>query len=114
MLKKIAIMTAVLVLSACGDDNKLIGKWEGEMPKQMGFMAGMMPKDANIIEFTRSSMKSGNTETEIDSYTVEEKRTGVVIAQGNQKATQWFDFIDADTMSMDLGMGMKMTYHRVK
>lgn len=114
MFKKFAIMAVVLTLVACGESNQLIGKWEAEMPDIMKPLANMMPKGSNALEFTSSSMKRGDVEIKVDSYQVEKERIGVVVSEGNKKVTQWFNIIDDDTIEEDVGLGLKMTYHRIK
>lgn len=102
----------VLLLSACGPNNPLIGVWEAE--PQMG-MTG-------TVEFTRGAMinkattlgMEESTEIEVSEYKVEKDKVGVTIEKDGKKGTIYYRLVDTDTISQDLGFGAKVVYHRKK
>ena len=105
-------LPVIFLLSACGPNNQLLGKWDSE-PDILG--------GTSIVEFSRSAMSSsskngfinGDAEIKVKEYKVEKNKVGVVIAQGENSATLWFDIIDPNTIQQDLGM-MKVRFHRKK
>jgi hypothetical protein len=113
--KKILYFVAlplILLLSACGPSNTLIGKWESEP-----IMGGM----TSTLEFTGSSVASASKvmgmeqtqEVKVKEYKVEKEQVGVVVAQGANSMTMWYQILDSDTIAQDLGI-MKLRYHRKK
>lgn len=107
------MLVAVLLLSACGPHNPLIGKWQGDVPAGMpSAVAAMM--GPNIVEFTGSAyISSGNVETKLDSYDVQKDKVGMIVSKDNQKVTVWFTLVDENTISQDLGT-IKIVFHRMK
>lgn len=112
-MKKVFLLVAVLLLSACGAHNPLIGKWQGDTPAGIGAtMAALM--GPNIIEFTRSAyISTGNVETKLDSYDIQKDKVGMIVSSDNQKVTVWFTLVDENTISEDLG-SIKLVFHRMK
>lgn len=104
----VVIALSALILSGCFGGSELIGKWEGE--KVMGIPMGS-------FEFKSSSIASrgpgGDSEMEVDSYVSDKGRLGFVVKQNGTKVTTWFDVIDKDTISTQMGI-IKVVYHRVK
>lgn len=112
-MKKVLLLVAILMLSACGPHNPLLGKWQGDTPAGMGStMAAMM--GPNIVEFTRSAyISSGNVETKVDSYDIQKDKVGMIVSRDNQKVTVWFTLIDDNTIAQEVGP-IKLVFHRMK
>lgn len=104
----IAALLSTLALTGCFESSDLIGKWQSE--KVMGIQSSVEFKSGSIV----SSSIAGDTETKIDGYVSEKNRLGVVIKQGDQKATVWYDVKDHDTISQNVGGMIEVVFHRVK
>lgn len=110
----VAALPIILLLTACGPSNTLIGKWESEPLSGIGGIT-------NTLEFTGSSVASvgkvmgmeQTQETKVKEYKVEKEKVGVVIAQGANSVTMWYQIVDPDTIDQDIGI-MKLRYHRKK
>jgi hypothetical protein len=109
LVKIFVCLFSAVLLSACGPSNPLIGNWEVNM-NAMGL--GNMGMATPNIEFTSSSMKQMDIETKVKSYKVEKGKVGVVLEANNQEATVWFEIVDENTITQDMGL-MKITYRRV-
>lgn len=103
----IAVLLSTLALTGCYESSDLIGKWQSET---MGIKSSLEFKSSSIV----SSGVSGDSEIKIDGYVSEKDRLGVVIKQGEQKVTVWYDVKDYDTISQNVGGMMKVVFHRVK
>lgn len=103
----VAALFSILSLTGCFESSDLIGKWQTEV---MGI--------ESTIEFKSGSMVSSDgggqsVETKVDGYVTEKNRLGVVLKQGDDKKTTWFDVKDHDTISQGTGF-VKLVFHRVK
>lgn len=101
----------VVLLSACGPNNPLIGTWESD--PVMGI--------SNTVEFTSSTMIGGSSmggvsnksEIKVKDYKVSKNDVAVTLEQNGSTVTMDFILVDADTIEQDLGL-VKMRYHRKK
>ena len=115
-MKKLMYLLAlpvVLMLTACGPDNPLIGKWEANGP--MG--------TKSVVEFSRGAFTrtdkdmlgtESTSEIKVSEYKIEKDKVGVVIEQDGQKATVYYHLADADNVALDLGHGQRIRYQRMK
>ncbi len=103
----IITLPVVLLLSACGPSNALIGSWEAKSAYG----------GSGLVEFKSSSIISTSNgvsnEIKISGYEVEKTKIGVIVEQNGQKSTVWYSIVDADTIVQDLGF-MTLRYHRKK
>lgn len=107
-LLEIAVFIPLLGLTGCFESSDLIGKWQSE--KIMGIQSVMQFKPDSMVV----SSIAGDSETKIAGYVSEKGRLGVVVNQGEQKVTMWFDEIDHDTIRQTVGGIIHLDFHRVK
>ena len=115
-MKKIISIVSLLfftvLLSGCLGQSDLIGKWESE--PIMGMQGTMEFKSGAMISSSSGGIaSSGTVETKVEDYVSEKTRLGVVVKDGDNKITMWFNVKDKDTIVQDLGLA-KVTFHRVK
>lgn len=103
----VAALLSILSLTGCFGSSDLIGKWQSE--PIMGIQSKIEFKSGSVI----ATSAQGDSETKVDGYVSEKNRLGVVVKQGDQKVTVWYDVKDHDTISQNAGI-MNIVYHRIK
>lgn len=99
----------LIVFTACGDSNVLIGEWEpqpSDNPMSMQYIAGH--KMGSVV-FDDNKVITGNNALSVDEYDTRDEITYVMLRNGESFAVE---VIDDDTIELDIGLG-SVTLDRV-
>lgn len=105
------VIPLVVMLTACGPNNPLIGQWESE--PMMGVVSSVEFRSGAMVTSGSMGGMSSSSEIDVKEYKVEKDTVGVVLEQGGSSTTMTFTIVDNDTIVQDMGF-VKARFHRKK